>query len=118
VEKARAALAGGYRKIKLKIQPGADVTYVRAVRQALGEDVHIMVDANSAYSLADIEVFEQLDALGLLMIEQPLAVQIVPETGVGGYENTMLDIVFNLLGGILAVTWLAWSGRIPSPAQQ
>ena len=35
-----------------------------------------------------------------------LAVQTFPETGVGGYQNTMLDIVFNLLGGILAVTWL------------
>ena len=35
-----------------------------------------------------------------------LAVQTFPETGVGGYENTMLDIVFNTLGGILAVTWL------------
>lgn len=31
----------------------------------------------------------------------------VPETGVGGYENTMLDLVFNLLGGIVAVTWLS-----------
>lgn len=36
-----------------------------------------------------------------------LAVLTVPETGVGGYQNTMLDIVFNLLGGILAVIWLA-----------
>ena len=37
-----------------------------------------------------------------------IAVLGVPETGVGGYENTMLDLVFNLLGGILAVIWLAW----------
>lgn len=35
-----------------------------------------------------------------------LAVLTFPETGVGGYENTMLDIVFNLFGGILAVIWL------------
>lgn len=73
VEKARAALAAGYRKIKLKIQPGADVDYVAAVRAGLGEDIAIMADANSAYSLADIEVFHQLDRLSLLMIEQPLA---------------------------------------------
>ena len=35
----------------------------------------------------------------------------MPETGVGGYHNTMLDLCFNLLGGILAVTWLTWQGR-------
>ena len=73
VEKAQAALAQGYRKIKLKIQPGADVEYVGAVRAALGDDIAIMSDANSAYRLADIEVLQQLDGFGLLMIEQPLA---------------------------------------------
>jgi O-succinylbenzoate synthase len=73
VEKAQAALAQGYRKIKLKIQPGADVAYVGAVRAALGDDIAIMTDANSAYRLADIEILQQLDGFGLLMIEQPLA---------------------------------------------
>jgi putative membrane protein len=34
------------------------------------------------------------------------AVVIMPETGVGGYENTALDLVFNLIGGLLAVGWL------------
>jgi putative membrane protein len=37
-----------------------------------------------------------------------VAVLTVPETGVGGYHNTMLDLVFNLIGGIIAVTWLTW----------
>lgn len=36
-----------------------------------------------------------------------IAVLAMPETGVGGYENTLLDLVFNLIGGILAVFWLA-----------
>ena len=72
VERARAALAQGYRKIKLKIAPGRDVAYVRAVREALGPDVHLMADANSAYTLADAELLKQLDAFDLLMIEQPL----------------------------------------------
>jgi len=35
-----------------------------------------------------------------------LAVVIIPETGVGGYYNTMLDIVFNTLGAICAVIWI------------
>jgi hypothetical protein len=32
----------------------------------------------------------------------------MPETGVGGYDNTMQDLVFNLFGGIAAVLWLTW----------
>lgn len=72
VEKARASAAAGYQKIKIKIKPGADVDYVRSVRDALGPDVPLMVDANNAYSLDDIEHLQQLDDFDLMMIEQPL----------------------------------------------
>ena len=72
VERARRALAAGYRKIKLKIQPGADVPFVEAVRDALGPDVHLMADANSAYTLADADHLQALDAFALIMLEQPL----------------------------------------------
>jgi len=72
VKRAQAALDHGYRKIKLKIQPGADVEYVAAVRRALGPTVHMMADANSAYTLADADHLARLDALDLIMIEQPL----------------------------------------------
>ena len=72
VRRAEAALAEGYRKIKMKIRPGADVAYVRAVREALGPDAPLMADANSAYTLADAEHLADLDAFGLTMIEQPL----------------------------------------------
>ena len=72
VQRARAAFAQGYRKIKLKIQPGQDVEYVGAVRAALGGEVHLMADANSAYTLADADHLAQLDAFDLIMIEQPL----------------------------------------------
>jgi O-succinylbenzoate synthase len=73
VEKARAALAEGYKKVKIKIEPGHDVQFVRAAREALGPDAHLMADANNAYTLADAEHLLQLDKLGLMMIEQPLA---------------------------------------------
>jgi O-succinylbenzoate synthase len=72
VDRARAAHAAGYRKVKLKIQPGADVAYVRAVREALGDGVSLMADANSAYTLEGSGPLEELDAFGLSMIEQPL----------------------------------------------
>lgn len=72
VQRAEAAVAAGYRKIKVKIQPGQDIEYVRAVREALGDGVGIMADANSAYTLKDAEHLAQLDGLGLIMLEQPL----------------------------------------------
>jgi|CXWL01.1.fsa_nt_gi uncharacterized membrane protein YjdF len=34
-----------------------------------------------------------------------LAVKTMPETNVGGYDNTLWDLVFNLFGAILAATW-------------
>ncbi len=73
VEKVREAMAAGYRKAKIKIKPGADVAYVRAVRETLGPDVPIMVDANNAYTLDDADVLRTLDQFHLMMIEQPLA---------------------------------------------
>ena len=62
----------GYRRIKLKIAPGWDVAPVRAVRER-HPDVPLQVDANSAYTLADLATFRALDDFGLLLIEQPLA---------------------------------------------
>jgi o-succinylbenzoate synthase len=64
-------LAEGYRRIKLKIEPGTDVERVHAVRAAHAE-IALSVDANAAYTLDDLPVFEALDELDLLMIEQPL----------------------------------------------
>ena len=61
----------GYRRIKLKIKPGWDIEPVRGVRDRFG-DVPLQVDANTAYSVSDALHLAQLDAFGLLLIEQPL----------------------------------------------
>ena len=71
LEQVASYLADGYRRIKLKIEPGTDVERVRAVREA-NPDILLSVDANAAYTPADLEVFLALDELDLLMIEQPL----------------------------------------------
>jgi O-succinylbenzoate synthase len=76
VERASAAIAEGYRKVKIKVEPGCDVAFVRAAREALGPDAPLMADANNAYSMGDpshVAALEALDAMGLMMIEQPLA---------------------------------------------
>lgn len=72
VEKARHHHALGYRRIKMKIKPGHDVALVAAVREAL-PDAALSVDANTAYTLADLAVMRRLDAFDLEYIEQPLA---------------------------------------------
>jgi len=62
----------GYKRIKLKIKPGYDVDVLKEVRNHF-PDTPIMADANSAYTLNDIEHLKKLDELNLMMIEQPLA---------------------------------------------
>lgn len=67
----RLRLSQGYQRIKLKIQPGWDVELARGVRAAL-PDITLMLDANSAYTLADLDHLRQMDEFNLLMLEQPL----------------------------------------------
>ena len=65
-------LGQGYRRVKCKIAPGYDLEYLRAARREFG-GIMLMADANSAYTLDDIDIFRAMDELDLLMIEQPLA---------------------------------------------
>jgi o-succinylbenzoate synthase len=71
LEEIGGYLERGYRRVKLKIEPGRDVAVVRAVREAL-PGVPLSVDANAAYRPADVGVFEALEPFELVMIEQPL----------------------------------------------
>ncbi|GAA3463181.1 o-succinylbenzoate synthase [Saccharothrix longispora] len=64
-------LDAGYLRIKLKVRPGWDVEPVRAVRERFGDDVLLQVDANTAYTRADIGHLARLDPFGLLLVEQP-----------------------------------------------
>lgn len=76
VARARAARDDGYRRIKMKVEPGRDAAWVREVRDALGSEVSLSVDANCSYSLDSAShraALTELDTLGLAMIEQPLA---------------------------------------------
>jgi O-succinylbenzoate synthase len=65
-------LQDGYKRIKIKIKPGYEVEPVRTIRKEY-QDILLQVDANSAFSLQDIDTLKQLDNFNLLLIEQPLA---------------------------------------------
>lgn len=64
-------LTEGYKRVKIKIQPGWDVEPLQAVRKQFGT-VPLMVDANCAYSRKDLSHLRTLDEFDLVMIEQPL----------------------------------------------
>ena len=72
LRKVRLELAAGYRRIKIKIKPGWEVEPLARIRDEFPQ-VPLMVDANSAFSLADLPLLRQLDRFRLMMIEQPLA---------------------------------------------
>jgi O-succinylbenzoate synthase len=72
LKRIQTELAAGYQRIKLKIKPGRDYEMVKAVRKEFPE-IKLTVDANSAYTLEDVEMLRRLDEFNLILIEQPLA---------------------------------------------
>jgi len=90
LKRIEAFLAQGYRRIKIKIKPGWDLSVVREVRRVFPH-VRLMVDANSAYTLDDAALFVALDECHLLMIEQPLGYDdIVDHARLQGQIQTSL----------------------------
>jgi O-succinylbenzoate synthase len=75
-------VADGYVRIKLKIEPGWDIEPVRMIRDQIGPDVPLQVDANTAYTRDDIAHLCELDEFDLLLIEQPL-----PEEDILGHAE-------------------------------
>ena len=71
LRKIDTELKAGYRRIKIKIKPGLDVDVIRQVRTSF-PDIRLMCDANSAYTLDDIEIFKKMDGYNVMMFEQPL----------------------------------------------
>ncbi|MDH3251503.1 MAG: o-succinylbenzoate synthase [Ignavibacteria bacterium] len=62
----------GYKRVKIKIQPGWDREPLHEIRKRFGS-IPLMVDANCAYTRQDIDHLRTLDEFDLMMIEQPLA---------------------------------------------
>lgn len=67
-----ARLEEGYKRVKLKIKPGWDIELIDEVRKVYPE-IPLMADANSAYTLNDMDRLAAMDDYSLMMIEQPLA---------------------------------------------
>jgi O-succinylbenzoate synthase len=72
LDKIEYELADGYQRIKIKIKPGWDRSIIALIRNRF-PDILLMADANSAYTLSDVSLFQELDQYNLMMVEQPLA---------------------------------------------
>lgn len=71
LEKIHTEVMAGYQRIKVKIKPGWDIDVLDFIRHDF-PDIKLMADANSAYTLADVEHLKLLDRFSLMMVEQPL----------------------------------------------
>ena len=71
LDKIQTELAAGYRRIKVKVKPGWDVSVLEPIRSRW-PDILLSCDANSAYTLDQLEHLRKFDQFNLLMIEQPL----------------------------------------------
>jgi D-galactarolactone cycloisomerase len=73
-DEALSHVAKGYRALKLRVgeAPGIDIARVRAVREAVGEEVELLVDANTGYTLEDVRrVMPAFEELGVGWLEEP-----------------------------------------------
>jgi len=74
VDEASGFVAAGYRALKLRVgdSPARDLARVSAVREALGDDIAILVDANTAYTVEDARrAMPGFEADGVVWLEEP-----------------------------------------------
>ncbi len=88
VEEAEAYAAQGFRAIKMKIglgDPKLDLARVKAVREAIGPDVQLAVDANHCFTVPQaIRLGRMMEPLDLMWFEEPIS----PEDHDGYVEVT------------------------------
>ncbi|MFN2237309.1 MAG: mandelate racemase/muconate lactonizing enzyme family protein [Anaerolineales bacterium] len=75
-EEAQMYVEQGYKAIKMKVGLGVkeDLKYIRAVRQAIGPDIQLMIDSNHAYSRSEaLSLVRKIEPLDITFFEEPLS---------------------------------------------
>jgi L-alanine-DL-glutamate epimerase-like enolase superfamily enzyme len=75
VREAVEMRAGGFKAFKVKVgtDPEKDVQVIRALRENLGPDVLLYVDANMAYSVSTaVRTLKRMEEHGLAFVEEPV----------------------------------------------
>ena len=92
-------------KMKIGLGPKEDLKLVRAVREAIGENFKLMVDANHAYNKSDaLYVGRGLDEMKIYWFEEPVA----PED-YEGYKELREKLNINIAGGEAEFTKYGWN---------
>jgi len=98
VEEAQGYVAEGFTAVKMKIglgSPKLDLERVRAVREAVGGDVRLMVDANHCFTVpAAIRLGRELEKLDVEWFEEPIS----PED-LDGYVEVTRALDMAVAGG-------------------
>ncbi|MEZ8314484.1 mandelate racemase/muconate lactonizing enzyme family protein [Vibrio splendidus] len=85
IEEAHRYVDGGFEAFKLKIGFGVDedIAFIRSIREAVGNNVKIMADANGAYNAAAARrIIKETEEFNLYFLEELLA----PED-IAGYQE-------------------------------
>jgi D-galactarolactone cycloisomerase len=96
-EEAAGYAAEGFRAVKLKVGFGVeeDAAVTRAVRNAIGPDVALMVDANHAYdAVAAVRLGRAIEPLDIGWFEEP-----VPPEDIAGYQAVKAALSIPVAGG-------------------
>jgi len=95
-------------KMKVGLGPKEDLKLVSAVREAIGDDFKLMVDANHAYNKNDaLYVGRGLDEMKIYWFEEPVA----PED-YDGYKELKERLKTNIAGGEAEFTKYGWNQLI------
>ncbi len=96
-DEAASYVAEGFRAVKLKVGFGVeeDARVTRAVREAIGPDIGLMVDANHAYdAVAAIRLGRMIEQYDLAWFEEP-----VPPEDIAGYRAVKAALPMPIAGG-------------------
>ncbi|NOG69388.1 mandelate racemase/muconate lactonizing enzyme family protein [Roseicella sp. DB1501] len=113
-EEAAGYAAEGFHAVKLKVGFGVaeDAAIARAVREAIGPDIGLMVDANHAYdAVAAIELGRRIAPLGIGWFEEP-----VPPEDLDGYRAVRAALPIPIAGGECEFTRLGFREVLASRA--
>lgn len=97
VDEALLYKGQGFKAIKMKVGLGIepDIKYVKAVREAIGNDIKLMIDANHAYSYKEaLELALKVEKYNISWFEEPVS----PED-YDGYRRLRLRTSIPIAGG-------------------
>jgi D-galactarolactone cycloisomerase len=113
-EEAAGYVVDGFKAVKLKVGFGVaeDAAVTRAVREAIGPDIALMVDANHAYDAsAAIRLGRMIEAHDIGWFEEP-----VPPEDVSGYQAVKAALAIPIAGGECEFTRFGFRNLLVSRA--